>query len=223
MKKMFPNDAAGILFVYGYVGFLIVLSEKILAKYPTISRKILHIMVGNIVFILPVFQTREAMVFGAAAPFIAFTFLISPSSPIKSKSRVSQAGHGFGLVYYAISWTVLAYLFFEHLWVVGAGILAMSYGDGFASIIGVRFGRRSFQIFRDRKSLEGSLAMFLTTMPMLLVNALFYSLPITLRLLTAFFLICLVATITEMLTPRGLDNLTVPMIVSALCWYLIVT
>ncbi|MEM4724412.1 MAG: SEC59/DGK1/VTE5 family protein [Candidatus Hadarchaeum sp.] len=217
---MFSEDVAGILFVYGYVGLLLLLSEKVLSKYPTISRKILHIMVGNIVFILPIFQTREAMVFGAAAPFIVFTFLISPRSPIKSKSRVSQAGHGFGLMYYAISWTVLAYLFFEHLWVVGVGILAMSYGDGFASIIGVRFGRHSFQIFQDKKSLEGSLAMFLTTMPMLLVNAIFYSLPITLQLLTVFFSVCLIATIIEMLTPRGLDNLTVPLIASALCWYL---
>ncbi|MEM2889938.1 MAG: hypothetical protein QW358_01130, partial [Candidatus Hadarchaeum sp.] len=110
----------------------------------------------------------------------------------------------------------------EHLWVVGVGILAMSYGDGFASIIGVRFGRHSFQIFRDKKSLEGSLAMFLSTMPMLLVNATFYSLPITIRLLTVLSLVCLVATIVEMLTPRGLDNLTVPIIASALCWYLAV-
>ncbi|MEM4188617.1 MAG: hypothetical protein QXN56_05640, partial [Candidatus Hadarchaeum sp.] len=85
---MFSEDVAGILFVYGYVGLLLLLSEKVLSKYPTISRKILHIMVGNIVFILPIFQTREAMVFGAAAPFIVFTFLISPRSPIKSKSTV---------------------------------------------------------------------------------------------------------------------------------------
>lgn len=219
---MFPNDAVGILFVYSYVGFLIVLSEKVLAKYATISRKILHIMVGNIVFILPIFQTREAMVFGAAAPFILFTFLISPRSPIKSKSRISQAGHGFGLVYYAISWTVLAYLFFEQLWLVGVGILAMSYGDGFASIIGSRFGRHSFQIFRDKKSLEGSLAMFSTTLPMLLVNILYYSLPFTLRVVADLILVCFAATIIEMLTPRGLDNLTVPIAASALCWYLLV-
>lgn len=220
---MHPNDALGILVVYGYVGFLLVLSEKILSKHSTISRKILHIMVGNIVFILPIFQTRGAMVFGAAAPFIVLTFLISPRSPLKRKSRISQAGHGFGLMYYAISWTVLAYLFFEQLWTIGVGILAMSYGDGFASIIGVRFGRHSFQIFRDKKSFEGSLAMFLTTMPMLLVNVVFYSLPVTLRLATVLFLVCLVATIVEMLTPKGLDNLTVPIIASALCWYLTAT
>ncbi|MGC8816527.1 MAG: diacylglycerol/polyprenol kinase family protein [Candidatus Hadarchaeum sp.] len=219
---MVSSDIVGILFVYGYVGFLIFLTEKILARYPSVSRKILHIMVGNIVFILPIFQTREAMVFGAAAPFIVLTFLISPRSPIKSKSLVSKAGHGLGLVYYAISWTVLAYLFFEHLWVVGVGILAMSYGDGFASIFGVRFGRHAFQILRDKKSLEGSLAMFSVTLPMLLVNAVFYSLPITLRLATVLVLICFVATVIEMITPRGLDNLTVPLIAAALCWYLVV-
>jgi dolichol kinase len=218
---MFSSDLGGILFVYGYVVVLILFTEKILAKYPALSRKILHIMVGNIVFILPIFQTREAMTFGAAAPFIVITFLMSPRSPLKSRSRVSQAGHGFGLVYYAISWTVLAYLFFNHLWIVGVGILAMSYGDGFASIFGVRFGRHSFQLFRDRKSLEGSLAMFLITLPMLLVNALFYSLPLTTGLIATLFLVSLVATVAEMLTPRGLDNLTVPMIASTLCWYLV--
>ncbi len=187
-------------------------------RYPTISRKILHIMVGNIVFILPLFQTREVMAFVAAAPFIVLTFLISPHSPIKSLSKVSLAGHGLGLVYYAISWTILAYFFFDHMWIVGVGILAMSYGDGFASILGARFGKHTYQVFHDKKSIEGSTIMFLTTLPLLIINFLFYSRPLTVYIIAVLFFVSLLATVVEALTPRGLDNLTVPLLASFAYW-----
>lgn len=75
------NDILGVLFVYIYVALLLVFTEKVLKRYPMMGRKILHVMVGNIVFILPVFQTREVMAFVAAAPFILLTSLISPHSP----------------------------------------------------------------------------------------------------------------------------------------------
>lgn len=217
---MVTNDILGVSFVYIYVAILLVLTEKVLKRYPTISRKILHIMVGNIVFILPLFQTREGMAFVAAAPFIVLTFLISPYSPIKSLSKVSQAGHGLGLVYYAISWTILAYLFFDRLWIVGVGILAMSYGDGFASILGARFGKHTYQVFHDKKSIEGSAIMFLTTLPLLVINFLFYLRPLTVYIITVLILVSLFATVVEALTPKGLDNLTVPLLASFAYWCL---
>ncbi|MCK4348707.1 MAG: hypothetical protein KAW47_08830, partial [Thermoplasmatales archaeon] len=151
---MFQNDFVGIAFVYIYVILLLIFTEKIISKkYPATSRKILHIMTGNIAFILPVFQTREMMAFLAAGPFILFTFLMSPHSPIKSvRGKTSEAGHGLGLVYYAIAWAVLAYLFFDTKEVIAIGILAMSYGDGLASLIGIKFGKKKYQIFEDVKS-----------------------------------------------------------------------
>jgi len=219
---MSQSDVLGVLFVYVYVALLLLFTEKVLKRYPTISRKILHIMVGNIVFILSVFQTREVTAFVAAAPFILLTFLISPRSPVKGLSKVSEAGHDFGLVYYAISWTVLAFVFFDRLWIVGVGILAMSYGDGFASIIGIKFGKHAYQVFHDKKSIEGSVAMFLVTVPVLVIDFLFYSVPITSYLLIVLAFVSLLATVVEVLTPRGLDNLTVPMLASTVCWYLTV-
>lgn len=36
----------------------------------------------------------------------------------------------------------------------------MSYGDGFASLIGQRFGKHKYNLVGDIKSIEGSLAMF---------------------------------------------------------------
>jgi dolichol kinase len=132
---MYQSDILGVAAVYIYVAVLILFTEKIFAKrYPVQSRKFLHIMTGNIAFILPLFETREIMAFVAAGPFILFTFLMSPYSPIKSmRGKTSEAGHGLGLVYYAITWTILAYVFFDHREIIAMGILAMSYGDGLAS------------------------------------------------------------------------------------------
>ncbi len=202
---MESSDLLGLLFVYGYVALLLIISEKILKKYPKFSRKFLHIMVGNVLFILPVFATREAMTFLAAAPFIFLTFLMSPYSPLKLKTRVSTSGHGLGLVYYAISWTVLAFFFFQEPWIIAVGIAAMSYGDGVASIMGERYGKTKYNIFGDNKSLEGSLSMFLVLLLTLSVILYYYGQVINpLTIIT----VSLVATLLEGITPKGLDNLT---------------
>ena len=222
---MFQNDFVGIAFVYIYVILLLIFTEKILSKkYPRASRKILHIMTGNIAFILPVFQTREMMVFLAAGPFILFTFLMSPYSPIKSvRGKTSEAGHGLGLVYYAIAWAVLAYIFFDTKEVIAIGILAMSYGDGLASLIGIKFGKKKYQIFEDVKSYIGSYAMFIFTFIMMIVALLFYG-KLSLNYETLFLLLCIagISTIAEGVTPKGLDNLSVPFVAAILYFLLMV-
>ena len=222
---MFQNDFVGIAFVYIYVILLLIFTEKILSKkYPATSRKILHIMTGNIAFILPIFQTREMMAFLAAGPFILFTFLMSPHSPIKSvRGKTSEAGHGLGLVYYAIAWAVLAYIFFDTKEVIAIGILAMSYGDGLASIIGIKFGKKKYQIFEDVKSYIGSYAMFIFTFIMMIIALLFYG-KLSLNYETLFLLLCIagISTIAEGVTPRGLDNLSVPFVAAILYFLLMV-
>ena len=203
---MVSGDITGVIAVYLYVAILLLLSEKVLKSYPLISRKFLHIMVGNIFFILPLFEHAWVMSFVAAAPFIILTFLVSPYSPLKIVSKTSAAGHGMGLVYYSISWTVLAYVFFNRPEIIAIGIVAMSYGDGFASLIGTKIGKRKYNIFGDEKSIEGSISMFIITILVSLVALYYYDVGINIFVVVA---ISFVATLVEGLTPKGLDNLTV--------------
>lgn len=212
---MFQNDLAGVILVYIYVAILLVISERLLNKYPTFGRKFLHIMTGNIAFLLPIFQTREAMTFFAAGPFILFTFLMSPHNPIKSiRGKTSSAGHGMGLVYYAISWTILAYFFFDDKIIIAIGILAMSYGDGFASLIGLKYGKKKYNIYGDQKSYIGSFSMFIFSFLLFIIASIFYDFTITLEILIFLVIIALTSTIAETITPKGLDNLTVPFLAS---------
>jgi len=219
---MFQNDIVGIALVYIYVAILLSITEKIISnKYPIASRKILHIMVGNIAFFLFIFETKEAMAFMAAGPFILFTFLMSPYSPIKSvKDKLSESGHGLGLVYYAIAWTILAYFFFDHTEIIAIGILAMSYGDGFASVIGVKFGEHKYKIFNDQKSFEGSIAMFIFTLILFVIALFYYEISFTFTMFIYLVGISIVAAFVEGCTPKGLDNLSVPFVTAILYWIL---
>jgi dolichol kinase len=226
---MIQGDLVGVAVVYIYVAIMLIVTEKVLSKYPSVSRKILHIMVGNIAFLLPIFQTKEVMAFLAAGPFILFTFLMSPYTPIKSiRGKTSAAGHGMGLVYYAITWTILAYLFFDNMVIIAIGILAMSYGDGLASLIGVKYGKRKYKIFGDEKSYIGSFTMFIFTFVMMVVAILIYKtvfsneLTITYEILAILACISFIAAIVEGITPKGFDNISVPLIVAFCYWFLIV-
>ena len=220
---MLQSDLAGVLLVYIYVAILLIITEKILDKYPEGSRKFLHIMTGNIAFLLPIFQTKEVMAFLAAGPFILFTFLMSPYTPIKSiRGKTSAAGHGMGLVYYSITWTILAYLFFDNMVIIAIGILAMSYGDGFASLLGVKYGKTKYNVFGDEKSYLGSFAMLIFTFFTMVIALLYYNINVTYSILLILLFIAFVAALVEGLTPKGLDNLSVPFVAVILYWYILI-
>lgn len=226
---MFQNDLVGVASVYIYVVILLILTEKILIKKPETSRKVLHIMVGNVAFLLPIFVTREVMAFIAAGPFIFLTFLMSPHSPVKSiKGKTSSAGHGMGLVYYSITWTIFAYIFFDNLVLIAIGIFAMSYGDGFASLIGMKYGKHKYNILGDEKSYIGSISMFLFTFIMMIVAIFYYNfinsnITINYMLFVFLALFAAVGAFIEGITPKGLDNLTVPFVIAILyCFVFII-
>jgi dolichol kinase len=155
-------------------------------------------------------------------------FCASPYSPIKSmRGKTSEAGHGLGLVYYAITWTLLAYAFFDQREIIAMGILAMSYGDGLASLIGIKYGKRKYTFFKDTKSYIGSITMFLCTFLLLVIAVVFYAQVINAESLTmraVAYLLCMagVATVVEGITPLGLDNLSVPFIVAVMYWFFLV-
>jgi phytol kinase len=219
---------------YAYVSVCIVLSgktSKLLALSSKASRKLLHILIGNLPFFIPLFTLNTFPLnfpFFVAAPFMLVTFLASPYSPARTLSErlrkltsITGSGHHLGLVYYAISYSLLALFFAHKPYVVAAGILPMAYGDASAAIVGEKYGNTKYWVF-TKKSLEGSVAMFLASFLSLEVSSLFfsalYALPL-LMLTLATLSIALVATLVEAISPKGFDNITVP-ILSALIFLL---
>jgi dolichol kinase len=156
-----------------------------------------------------------------AAPFVLVTFLVSPYSPFPNIGRkltglagITEEGHRLGLLFYSLSYTVLALIFAARPYVIAAGILPMAYGDAAASIVGERYGRRGFRVFA-RKSLEGSAAMFLASFLSLLIGLAFFSGFYSFSIYAetfAVFAVAAMATLVECISPMGLDNLFVPVL-----------
>ncbi len=222
------GDLVGLAGVYIYVGVVILLAAKWRAiRNAKMHRKFIHMMVGNIVFIWWVFDSSYVMAFLAAAPFIPLLLLASPHSSIKrlKQSFIGTAtgeGHDYGLVYYAISWTLLAFLLFDHRMIASIAIVAMAYGDGMGGLIGKRFGKHRIL---GNKTLEGTLAVFLETTVGSLAVILFYQnlsamgllftpeVLLGTALLMSLVLGCIVAVV-ELITPGAIDNLVIPMCVA---------
>ncbi len=212
-----------LLICYLYVLTIIFIAGKIrlsnsLVKY---SRKFLHMMIGNLVFIIPFFTFNSFPLnfpFLVAVPFILITFLASPYSPLninkkmKGLANITERGHQTGLMFYALSYTILAALFSSRPYLIAIGILPMSYGDAFASIIGERYGKKHY-LFFAKKSLAGSAAMFITSFLFVLFSLLFMSMLYPLTINTMLMVstgVALVATLAEAFSPLGFDNITVP-------------
>ena len=122
-------------------------------------------------------------------------------------------GHPFGLVLYAVSYTLLALFFSDKPYILAAGIIPLAYGDATASLVGKKFGKHHYSVL-GKKSLEGSVGMFLVCFLMLFTGYLFFGYPYglsTLSFVVATFAVAVVATVFEAITPKGLDNLTVPL------------
>ena len=98
------------------------------------------------------------------------------------------------------------------------GIAAMSYGDGMASLVGMKYGKIKYNLTGDTKSLEGSLTMFIVLIGMLWVVLTYYAVPANPLVIVT---VALVATIFEGLTPKGLDNITACF--SAVITYILLT
>jgi phytol kinase len=220
-EQQLSTDVALTLVSYGYILLMILISdrtEKAFKWSRRASRKLLHILIGNFPFIIPFFSESIFPVI-IASSFILVTFLATPYSPLKGVSQklmglqdTTSEGHTLGLVFYAISYTILAAAFFKSPYVIAAGILSMAYGDSIGSLIGQRYGKRKYKLFAQ-KTIEGSMAVFLGSITSVICGLSFYALfhPFTLsEIILLSTGVALVATIVEGISPSGLDNLTVP-------------
>ena len=82
----------------------------------------------------------------------------------------------------------------------------MTFGDGFAGLIGKNFQSKSWFFFNQKKSLFGTITMFITSLIVIFSLSYFqkYSLNINI------FVIAFISTVIEQFSIFGLDNFFVP-------------
>ena len=177
---------------------------------PEITRKIVHIGAGHVIllawwFSLPAWIGIAASVVFSGVALVSYRWPILPG--INSVGRRS-----WGTFFYAVSIGVLmgwcwpqGYPYFGVI-----GILIMCWGDGLAALVGQRWGRHGYEIWGEKKSLEGSLTMALIS-ALVVVMVLGGVQGVSLSVIPVALGVAIAATLLEAISKYGIDNLTVPL------------
>lgn len=84
------TDIGLLVLVYIYVIIIFVISEKFLKDKPSFSRRFVHIMVGNCIFVMPFFNDPYTMVWFLTLPITIAAFLLTKYSQLKLKAELQM-------------------------------------------------------------------------------------------------------------------------------------
>ena len=181
---------------------------------PEIARKIVHIGVSNWFFIYcHVFESDLWPIIGLAG-FAVINAVMNMSGGLHVLMGQESTKRNWGLVQYPISIIILIML--RHFGVgdmvcVGCGVLGMGYGDGLASIVGMKVSSKNLP-GKTRKTVAGSITMACITFVVVFLLNIFYKQGVEMtRLVLVSLLAGVCASFVEAYTPFGLDNISVPL------------
>lgn len=190
-----------------------------------VGRKLVHLSAGVLLFLIPMLFSGPLM---PAALGLLFLLLAS-ANHLAGWFRSLQAPDGedggpvaksYGSLLIPLAFLLQVALLWEsHRWMIQTSMLVLGFGDSMAALVGGLFGRRPIEAMsKNVKTLEGSIAMFLTSL-LLLTLLLFWFAPLftgelagtdPLRLFLLALLLAMLATAVEALLSHGLDNFFIP-------------
>jgi len=201
--------------------FLIFLISIVFKKYnednKEIVRKIIHIGIGPLIPIAQFLKINQnsALIFTGIVSLMVFTnynYKLFPT--IEEVERKS-----YGTLFYCLSLFILIYFFWDRdPYALICGFFIMTFGDGLAGLIGKSFNSKSWIFCKQKKSLFGTITMFLTSL--IVVCSIGYAQQNSFNL--NYFTIAFFATLLEQFSVFGIDNFIVP-ISSALFFNFFIT
>ena len=207
-----------VILLYLFSIFLIsIVFKKYNEDNKEIVRKIIHIGIGPLIPIAQFLKINQnsALIFTGIVSlmvFINYNYKLFPT--IEDIERKS-----YGTLFYCLSLFILIYLFWDKdPYALITGFFIMTFGDGLAGLIGKSFNSKSWIIFKQKKSLFGTITMFLTSL--IVVCLIGYTQQNILNL--NYFTIAFFATLLEQFSVLGIDNFIVP-IASALFFNFFIT
>ena len=225
---MESQDIIALVLVYAIIAISLITANILERRGVECDvRKVVHIGVGFFVFVWWMFTENWIMLAFFTIPFVIILFLSmfgDKVMPIHGLNDLtSNKGHKTGLLFYAITITIMVAFFWDHWTAATIGIVAMTFGDGFGSVIGKKYGKHKII---NGKSIEGSMGVFIATAVMVAVIILFYgwlttagyyprgdSIAIIPFWATAI-IAGLISMITEAISPGQFDNLITPIVVA---------
>ena len=200
--------------IFGLIGLSEVARIR-LAWPPEMSRKFVHILVGFFVL------TSPFLFFSNRPPIIlAIIFIIVNVAAVRSsafKGIHTTQRKTYGTVYFPIAYLLLSLFWWERPITFQVALLLLTFADTAAALVGENYRNlEQFLLWRDEKTIQGSLVMALTSALLTgLGTVLFRSLagmdPVELQVLIPLCLVvAATSTIAEAISHSGSDNLSVP-------------
>ena len=181
------------------------------------KRKIIHIGIGPLIPIaqfLKIDQNSALFFTGIISLLVLINYTRKIFPTIEDVERKS-----YGTLFYCLSLFILIFLFWDKdPYSLITGFFIMTFGDGLAGLIGKSFNSKSWIFFKQKKSLFGTMTMFLTSL--IVVCSIGYAQQNSLNL--NYFTIAFFATLLEQFSVLGIDNFIVP-ISSALFFNFFIT
>ena len=215
------RNILGIIISFVYIGGLMI-SAKYFEKFDKeASRKYIHILLANWWLIVMAFFDNIVWALIPPIAFVIINFISYKWNVIKVMERDNENKESLGTVYFALSLIPLVIISFgiTNNKLIGlVGFFIMSYGDGFAALVGKCMESKKFKIFGDTKSVAGSIAMFV--MAFIITLSVFVYSNTSMYFIKAI-VVSIIATILELISVKGTDNITVPVITSLLTYFMI--
>lgn len=176
---------------------------------PETSRKLIHIFVGTFIAFWPLYMSWRTIQLLSLLLFVGvfISYRIGMFGAIHKVKRKTS-----GELWYPIG-IFLAATLTTQPWIFTIAILHMSIADGFAAIVGRKWGITHYKIGQHTKSILGSLAFLIISfgLCMFVYVALRKELPGL--SLGVFAVTPFLATAVESISRRGLDNVLIPLAV----------
>ncbi len=205
------------------------------------TRRIVHLFAGGAIWSLP-YYTHAWVGTIVALLFVIMLALANQerfSKFFQAMARPEDLDHGSvrGPFWYAVSITLITAVFTitgnEQLYCfAAAGIHIMMFGDGMSAPIGMKFGaNHTYTIFGSKRSIQGCLALLIfgilgAFLALWFFGVFHYGIFLVGSSILIFEMIIISvfggfsAMLIELVSPKGTDNTTVPILTTVLMIYL---
>lgn len=173
------------------------------------TRKFVHITVGTFVAFWPFFLTWQEI----RLLSVAFLIVVVASKYLKVFRAIHTVQRPtWGELFFALSVGLVTFITHDK-WIYAAALLQMSLADGFAAVVGTRYGQRfRYIVFGHAKSILGTFTFLIVSAAILV----WFARESGQHLKWTFILdLSVVASMIENLGVAGLDNLLVPVAIAA--------
>ncbi|MFN2525482.1 MAG: diacylglycerol/polyprenol kinase family protein [Actinomycetota bacterium] len=205
-----------LLLAVAAVGFISLLTAvELVARNrslrPELGRKLAHISCGILAAALPFFLPFSAIVLLAAAfvPFMVASRRLGLFPLVHSAERST-----YGEIYFPIGVLLVAALV-PYRVEYAFGVLVLAVADALASLVGQRYGRRTYELLSATKTYVGSAVFLCTTMALGLIATQVLG-ELSGATILAICMIAAATTVVEALVGGGADNVVLPISAAAM-------